>query len=187
MTVPDQISSAFTGTRGKVLIAGGIGMAAYLWWSRGRTARTSPADPSAEDPYSGTGGGGPAHTGVPLTTNPGTTTVGSGITDNAQWLAAGTTWLIGQGADAASAFTALSLALAGQPLTDAQYHQVSLVLAAKGVPPDGMPPLAHSAPTFSDSTIHPPRTGTIGGALITSPDPMTTSDRPAPTTTLTRY
>jgi hypothetical protein len=152
----DSVKEAFQGTRGKVLIVGGLALTGYLLYTRWHTPAQTPAGDTASDPYSstapGTPGGSPPVTSpaggdaAPTPTRPG---------DNSDWLSQGTEILRLAGMGSADAYTALQLALAGEPLNVNQYNAVSFVLARLGSPPEGMPPLSHASPSTTTTPAIP--------------------------------
>lgn len=148
MSAADDVKEAFSGTRGKVLlIGGGLAIAAYVWWTRSNTGTPEPVDPEAVVTE------GSAR--VPQTDpEVGNTSTGSTSTrpeTNAGWLSDGTDFLIGRGTPASTAYNVLNKALGGEQLTDQEKALVSQVITAIGSPPDGMPPLASTPSTPSQS------------------------------------
>lgn len=176
MSLVDTLRESFSGTRGKVLIIGGLALTGYLLWTRKGTGDTGTTGDAAEDPYSSTATGGGAS---PAVTSPTSGDASTGKPENnGEWLSQGVDLLGINGMGAADAYNALSLALAGEPLTTVQYNAVSLVVSRLGTPPDGMPPLAHAAP----STTTTPPTTTPAKLPRRSPPPVLTPSTPkAPT------
>lgn len=169
MSALEAVKESFTGTRGKVLILGGIAVTAYLIWTRrgaGAGTSTVSTGDTASDPYSSTSPGSPGYTGA--VTSPTDQLQASGPSTNAEWVTAGTAYLSARGIGAADAYTALQHALDGDPLTTTEYNAVSLVLTALGTPPEGMPPLSHAAPSTTTTPVITRRTVVTGGTTTTS-------------------
>lgn len=146
MSAADDVREAFEGKRGKILLVGGalaiVGYVAYTRWN---------GTPAAADPNEQTAVEGDA-TRVPQSQPPvgndsQTGTVNARPTSNPDWVSQGTDVLVGRGAPAAAANSALSKALEGSQLTAQEMSWVSQVIAVLGSPPDGMPPINSAPPT----------------------------------------
>jgi hypothetical protein len=133
----DNLREVFQGRRGVVLLAGGAVFAGYLYWTRGRTG--TPALSAVPGDRPGTRA--PSSPSSP-DSEPGTRRP----ENNAEWLALAVDVLMGRGTPGGIAFTALSKALAGQPLTAQEQALVSQAIQALGTPPGGMPPLNSTPP-----------------------------------------
>jgi fibronectin type III domain protein len=138
---------AFTGKRGKVLIVVGVAAVGYLWWTRARHGGGASDADVAQAAADGYDAGVSAPQSPPTVGNDTQGDAGgsSGAgrpRDNAEWLRRGVDYL-GTGA---TAYTALSKALGGQQLTQAEADMVSRVIQWQGSPPEGMPPLNTTAP-----------------------------------------
>lgn len=171
----DNVKEAFQGKRGKILIVGGaVAIAGYVWWTR---RNGTPEEVPTEDPTVTDGPSGRTPQTDPEVGNTSTgSTGGTGprkYTNNADWLADGTSFLQGRGTPAANAYDALTKALGGLPLSQQEIAWVSQVLSALGAPPEGMPPLNAQAPPGN------PQGGTKPPVTTPKP-PVKTPPKPAP-------
>lgn len=144
MSVADNLKEAFSGTRGKVLIVGGIAVVGYLWWTRGRGGIGTPTEELVPD----TSSAGRTPQTDPSVGNDTQTDGNAGRpTTNLGWLAQGVDVLVARSTPAGVAYNALSRALGGEPTTTQEQSLVSQVIAVLGSPPEGMPPLVNAPPT----------------------------------------
>jgi hypothetical protein len=159
-----DVKEAFSGKRGKVLLIGGAAaIVGYVWWTRrngGVDVPEEPADVVADGPSGRTPQTDPEVGNT--NTGDGGTTGRKKYTNNGEWLADATDFLVGRAVPAGSAYDALNKALSGGSLTTQQISWVSQAIAALGAPPEGMPPLNASAPPSTPSRPKPTPTGWRG-------------------------
>jgi hypothetical protein len=120
----------------------GLILVAAMYWFRARATASAAMSPGAD-----TGAGaldGLLGGGTGLTSSPGTPVggdTGDGLSQfvaNSTWEAQGVAYLIGQAQSPLAAQTALEQYLAGNPLSAQQSDMVNSVIAAKGLPPQGV-------------------------------------------------
>lgn len=166
MSAAEDVQQAFEGKRGKILLVGGalavVGYVAYTRWN--------PPASDAIDPTSDAVGVETDATRVPQSQPPvgndtQTGTATTRPTTNPSWQSQGVDLLVGRGASAAAAESALSKALTGEALTAQERAWVSQVIAVLGSAPDGMPPMTSEVPT------------TPGGGTATTLPPAPTNLR----------
>lgn len=153
MSVGDDVKEAFSGKRGKVLlIGGGLAIVGYVAYTR----YTGSASSDVIDPNEQTAVETDSNR-VPQT-DPEVGNTSSGSTSsrpdtNAGWISQGTDFLIGRGAGAGAANTALNKALEGSQLSAQEHAWVSQWIAVGGSPPDGMPPLQATPPASTTTKV----------------------------------
>lgn len=142
MSVADDVKEAFQGTRGKVLIGGGVVVVLYIWWTRSRTPSTPAADTTTPAPDN-------LHTSA---TEPSGTSGGAGTgnpTTNAEWQDRAVK-ILGNppyNYSETAVWNAISKAFLGAPITPDEENWIRTAMRALGSPPEGMPPLNITAPT----------------------------------------
>jgi hypothetical protein len=171
VSVADNIKEAFSGTRGKVLIVGGVAVVGYLWWTRGRGGSAEPTEELVPD----TGSAGRTPQTDPTVGNDSQTDAGKKSTrpeTNDQWITQGVDVLTGRGTPGGTAFNALNRALLGEAITAQEAGLVNQVISVLGSPPGGMPPLNISAPATggqaNSGIVVPPSHLRVGGTSRTS-------------------
>lgn len=145
MAVVDDLKTAFSGQRGKILAVGGGVVVVYLWWTRGRTNKTPQGIPGV-DPPDGLHRTASAPSGE-TTSGPGPS---SRPANNADWQDQAVNILSAPpyNYSATAVYNAIAKAYLGQPLTAQEEDYVRLAIRVNGgSPPEGMPPLNSSAPS----------------------------------------
>lgn len=154
MSVGEDVQEAFQGKRGKVLIiGGGLLIAAYVWYTR--TSGSTPeevVDPNAVAPVVTEGSSRTPQTDPEVGNDVQGATGTHRPENNAEWLSAGTDYLVGRGTPGSTAYNVLNKALGGEPLTEQEKALVSQVISGVGSAPDGMPPLNSAPPAPAKTT-----------------------------------
>lgn len=160
----ENIREAFSGTRGKVLIGGGVVLVAYLVWTRRRTT----PDPAAAELAGAVPDDRRRVPQSPPTVGNDAQSDAIRPTDNESWVSQAVDRLSNEpyNYSATALYSALRKALDGQPLTEGERSMVEAAMRELGSPPGGMPALNVKAPDPS---------------LIRKPVPHKLPTRPAPT------
>jgi hypothetical protein len=148
--VVSDLRQAFSGKRGKILLAGGAVVIGYLWWSKSRLAATSSTPADAAAAWDAGAAAGAAGVETPPTTGNTTTAAGNARpTSNEEWLSRAVDYL------GPSSYSGLKNALDGRPLTQGEIDLASRAIAYLGTPPEGMPALTLAAPSTGKSNTPP--------------------------------